>query len=410
MRNLTRWMPGFLLAGLLLSSGCGKKDEQPTRFNQALGDTPIGVPTAVGPIDTGILGDQTAYKPAGYERLETAAPAGGPASGAGGPEAQAVRGTLSELLRAVTERDIDLILDLCVSEQVAALREDFASTFYETTDTLDALQAVVKDKAADPESQAFQSPDEIVAKIGESILNAVTIEIVNDRRAVATINLGDIDLPDDAWSDIGRTIAAGRMFSQMAAGGTPPTAPSPPPAPAQPEPPRDPNVDGEAPTQPATTGPSLPEVSADEVRRLIADIKIPLALRKSNDKWRIALPLTVTQEQAEFLNDCLLVAKDVYADMTQRMSAATTIDEQAAIQAATQAAMGQMGAIMGLVARWPAFLQSVTDAIAAERDAAAEGADEGESTEEAQPAPEEGDTGDPNSGSPPPQGGRQRRP
>jgi hypothetical protein len=408
MRNLIRMLPGFLLAGLLLSSGCGKKEEQQTRFNQALGGTPIGVPTAVGPIDTGILGDQTNYKPAGYERLETGAPAGGPASGTGGPEAQAVRDTLSELVSAVTDRDIDLILDLCVSAQVAALRNDFTSTFYETTDTLDALQAVVQDKATDPDSEAFQPPDEIVARLGESILSATSIELVNDQNAVATINLGDLDLPDDAWSGIGRMVAASRMFSQMAAGGTPPVVP--PAAPAQPAAPRDPNVDGEAPAQPATPGLSLPEVSADEVRQLIADIKIPLSLRKSNEEWRLVLPLTVTAEHAEFLNDCLLVAKDLYADMTQRLSAAATVDEQVALQTATQAAMSQMGAIMGLVARWPAFMQSVTDAIAAERDSVAEPADQGEPAEEAQPTAEEPDTGDPNSDSPPPPGGRQRRP
>ena len=153
MKNVMRLLPAVLLVGILALSGCGKKEEEPTRFNRTLGDSPITAPLGTGSIDTGIFQDQTAYRPAPYEPLE---PEAGSGVESGGPEVEAIRGVLVDYFAAVLDLSVESILDMYVPEQVAILTEDpYMSTLFDTRETLSTFWATLQDKVAGSELEAL---------------------------------------------------------------------------------------------------------------------------------------------------------------------------------------------------------------------------------------------------------------
>jgi hypothetical protein len=384
-------LPAFLLAGLVVLGGCGKKEEQPTRFNRTLGGTAVGVPIGTGQIDTGILRDPKGYTPEAYEPLEGAAPG---AAAAGGPEVQAIRATLRRLIEATFELDFDTILDSFVPEQVATLREDdYMSTFYETKDTLDAFLAVLKDKATGPEFESSMELTESLQELVEPLLNAVTVTVEDEDNAVATLDLGRLELPAEVQAEITKALAMGASMGPAAVPGTTPgPAVGPRPPPVVPEP----NVPG------ATTDVPDGELSTDLLLEMMSGVQISVPLRKTDDEWKVDLRFSFQEEHAETINDGFLLVKDIVADLTQRIGQVETLDVQTYGQALMQTQMSNMGAIMGFVARAQAMIASILEA----RMGAA-GATE-ETEEEA--ATEPGAPEDPNAAAGPPPPGRGRTP
>lgn len=411
MKYLTRLLPGVLLAGLLALGGCGKKEEQPTRFNQTLGETAVGVPTGTAHVDTGILRDPSAYKPASYEPLEGAAPGG---VAAGGPEVQAVQTVLKDFIAAIFELDIDTLLDACVPAQVAVLREDeYVSTFYEANDTLEAFWAVLKDKAAGSEFEGLVPLIELLPELAEPIANAMTVTVLDDENAVATFDIEKFTLPEDLQA---RFMAAeeqlmplmmGAVVAQMAAGGET-GGPAPPSGP--PPTPPDPNVAG---TTPSTPGmPEMPGMPAggfspEMFQQMMGGGAAPgmsgfmevvtalrsRALRKIDGDWKLVLPLSIQEEHAELINDGLLLVKDLVADLTTEIDKAETLDFASLRENVGPVADRFDPAFKNWWARAEAMLASMMEAQPGE-----EGAEEPEAEEE-QPS-------EPNAPEPGPRGGR----
>lgn len=402
MSSVTRLLPGVLLAGMLVLGGCGKQDEQPTRFNQTLGDSPVGAPVATGLIDTGVLQDPTAYKPAPYERLE-----GGPAGGgAGGPEAEAAQAVLKEFILALFALDIDTILDTHVPEQVAVLREDeYMSSFYEAKDTLVTFWAVFKDKATGPEFEPFVRVIELLPELAEPVANAMTVSVLDEENAVATFDLERFELPEDVQAELMAasqqimTLAMGAMMAQMGAAGL-----TGGPTPGG-TPPEEPNAPAETPATPEIPGiPGMPAggFSPEMFQQFMpsdADTQQNCPLRKIDGEWRLVLPFSVQEEQAEVISEGLVLVKDLLADMTTRIDQTDTLDLGAFTQIAAETGTRMAPAFEGWWARAQMMIASITEEPTDDTGA-----------EEEEEAAEPNEPEDPNADSAPTPGRRRPRP
>lgn len=340
MKRTLGMLAGVLLAGALVLGGCGKKDEQPTRFNQTLGETPVGAPVATHSLDSGILKDPTTYKPAAYEPLEPQ-PAG---AGAGGAEARAVQAVVNNLIAGIFDGfDIETILDCFVPEQVAALRQDECiSAFHELKDTFDAFFAVLEEKASGPDMERLNALLGALPTLAEPLKNAITVSVLDEENAVATFDLGAFELPDEFRSAVEEMMtAATAAMGQMGI----PGAPGSPPA-------------GEG-AEGAEAAEETPSV--DMLLEMISGVRIPIPLRKVGEEWKLPLPFTFQEEHADLLTEGLGLYKDLIADITQGISEAETLDEQTAAQLQMRAMM-KMAPIMGWAARVKIVLASTIEA------------------------------------------------
>jgi hypothetical protein len=361
MRLAKRLLPGVWLAGLLLLGGCGKKEEQPTRFNRTLGSTPVGVPVAAAPVDTGILRDPKDYEPTPYEPLGGAAP--GPAASGGGPEVEAIRAVLQRLLEASFQLDVSAVLDSFVPEEVAVLRQDdYMSTLYETKDTIDAYWKVFQSKATGPELELIIRMWKLVPQLGQPLLNAITITVEDQENAVATLHGERFELPEDTQTAVDEVLAGlGALRAQMGAAGL---LGGPAPGAAEP------GAAGPAPGTPAG------ELSWETIREELAGKQISVRLRKVDEGWRLALPFTLQEEQADLLNEGLLLLKDYFAAVTAAYYQVETLDLQTA-QQIDMREQGKVLAFLGWMARAKAMLEAMTETGPGE-----EGAEETEAEEQ----------------------------
>jgi hypothetical protein len=358
MKLAKRLVPGILLAGFLLSGACGKKEEQPTRFNRTLGGTPAGAPTGTVHVDTGILQDPTAYKPADYTPLE-----GGPAAGAAaaGPEVEAVRGAARKLLDGIFALDVDTILDSFVPEQVAVLQKDeYKSTLYETKDTIDAYWAVFQDKATATEFQSLIRLYKLVPQLSEPLVNAITVTLQDEANAVATFDGRQFELPEDFRTAFEEALATStRMMAQL--GLTPGAVGGAPPQPAEPN---------AAATTPGTTGTPAGGFSLEKLQEEMGTVQVSLSFRRIGDAWKLALPFSLQEEQADLLNEGLLLVKDYFAAVTASIDQAETLDLQTYVQIEMRQ-QGKVLAFMGWVAQAQAMLTSMMEAPPGEKGAEA---------------------------------------
>jgi hypothetical protein len=369
MTDLLRTTCGLLLAGAVLLSGCGKKEEQPSRLNRTLGGSAIGAPLSPGPIDEGLLRDPSSYKPADYEPLEPAPVAGGAGGGDAGPEAEAVKTVVRDMVDAIFTRDVDGVLYGFVPSDVEALTADeFMSTAYELSDTVDALIAVLKDKGTGPEFEQTWEFLGMVADLAEPLGNSVTVAILDEENAVATINMEQVEFPqelDDAIASMLQSATA--MAAMMSGGGAAGEegageTPAAPPMPGMPM--------GEIPAE---------MLSPDVLMQGLKTAQIPLPLRKIDEDWKLALPEPIAAEDAELLRELLEIFKNVAAATTQRVDQVETLDAQMFLQITNQAFMPQLGPIMGWAGRAQALaLERAENAEAAPDD---QGGDPNDSAE-----------------------------
>lgn len=334
MKLVSGMLAGLSLWGLLLSAGCGKSEPgEPTRFNRVLGDTTPAAPTAAPPSDVSVLQDPKAYQPAGYEPLESMAGAtvGGATAGA---QAAAALAAVQDLLAAGFEFDIERILDAFVPEQVASLRQDdYLSTWYETKDTWAQYWAVFKEKARGPELEGYIRLAEGLAGLAAPLSKTISVTVLDEQNAVATIDLGKLELPPDFKDQLAANLNA---FGELLAGGAGgmPGLPAAGPGPGG----------GAAPASPT-------DLSPEKLTELLAGVQLPLPLRKVADQWKVSLPAAITEEQAEVIQQGLLLIRDMLADLTERLDQVETLDLQSYMQLSMQVQMANMGALMGFVAR-----------------------------------------------------------
>ena len=370
-----------LLVGLLLTSGCGKSDDQPTRFNQTLGGTPAGAPVGAGSIDPGILRDPKDYTPESYEPLEGEAP-----PGAEGPEAEEIRNLIARLIDGAFHLETDTVLDAFVPEQVAALRDEdeYITNLDELSDALRAWGQAITDKASAPELEAFARVAELLPDMTAPLLNAFTVSIIDEENAVATFDLARLEIPEELQTALGEVAEVGiAMAAQTGGGGlmgggllggTTPDGAAPPGA-----------GEGAAPA-----GDFSPEML-----RNLPSVEIPLLLRKVDNSWRLALPFAIGEQHAELISEGARVFKEYFTDYAQAVGQVEALNMETLGQIETQMRMRHMGPIMGLVGRATPMISSMMEQEPGpEAEAAEADGDQAEPEEEEEPEePPEGRRG-----------------
>ncbi len=402
MTTMKRIWPGALLLGMLLIGGCGKNEDQPPAFNEALGDSPVGTPFSVGPIDTGILQDPGSYQPANYEPLEGAAPAAG-AAGGGGEETQAARDVVASAIEDLFALNLTAVLDAFVPDQVAALQEDpCGSALEETADTLDAYWTVFKEKAQGPEFEPTLKLFAALPQLVEPLKQTIKVTILDDTNAVATLDFSDFTLPDDVKEAVAGAMQAAQA---MMAGGMMPGAPGGPGGPGGAG---APGARGAAPggrgglvtppggrargpaagpgAQPPSGG-ALPAgvemPSIDEMLDQLTQVKVPLPMKKVDDEWHIVLPLTFTPDEAQVIADGLDILKEATADLTQQIEQVDQLDAQTYMQMEMAAQGKMLPQLMG----WFARAKMTFEAALEEAHSAGKAAEKPPAQEEPQPGP-----------------------
>lgn len=102
---------------------CGKTQEPPTRDPRVLGGTPEGAPVGLATVDTGILQDQTQYRPASFGGAGPA-DAGASAAAAGADAAAAARELVTNLLNDIESGEVELVLRALEPDQIEPLAAD----------------------------------------------------------------------------------------------------------------------------------------------------------------------------------------------------------------------------------------------------------------------------------------------
>lgn len=359
MKRVMSMLPAGLLIGMLLAAGCGKSDDQPTRFNETLGGTPAGAPVAAGPVDRGILKDPASYKPASYEPLEPGEPTG-PGGGAEGPEAEKIRSMLSRVAEAIPDLDFQTVLDACVPEQVAALTgvDEYLDNLDGLAAAVDSYVRVLREKAGESDTEELATLTALLPELMQSVSKAFSVSVLDDEHAVATFHLDQLEIPEQLKAKIAEGMQAGAALSTQMGATSPGGQPS------------------EAP---------LGDFTPDMLDSL-PSVEVPLPLRKVDDAWRFELPFTIEEQHAELIGEGAVLIKDLLTDLTQAFGQAETLDEQTAMQISMQVSGRHMPAIMGWFARTQLAFASL---IEAEPQPAEAEADEVEADEPEEEAPEE---------------------
>jgi ribosomal protein L12E/L44/L45/RPP1/RPP2 len=323
MKPVTYLLRTGLVVGLLLASGCGKSDDQPTRFDETLGGTSAGAPTGAGSVDRGILRDPAEYKPAPYEPLEGEAPAGG--GGAEGPEAEAIRGMLSRVAEAIPDLDFQTVLDACVPEQVAALTgvDEYLDNLDGLRGAVESYMRLISEKAGGSDAEELATLTALLPDLMKSVSNAFSVSVLDEEHAVATFHLDRLEIPEQLRAKLAESMQA--VAATAAQMGT--AAPA---------------------GQPGAT--PLGDFTPDMLDNL-PSLEVPLPLRKVDDAWRFELPFTIEEQHAELIGEGALLLKDLLTDLTQAFGQAETLDEQTAMQIGMQVSGRHMPAIMGWYAR-----------------------------------------------------------
>lgn len=363
MSHALRSLPVILIVGMLLAAGCGDNDEQTPRFNENLGDSPIGAPIGTGPIDAGILQDQTSYKPTAFEPLDGVTPAAGAGGATASGEAADAKAAVDRLIDSSFAMDVDVMLDGFVPGQVAALREDpCMQAIYDVTDALGVFTRIVREKGTGPEFQASNELADALPLLAGPIKNAIRVDVLDEENAVATLAVGRLEIPDELKTKINGALE--QIMAMASSGGAPPAG----------EAPKDPNS---TPPEGAQAAP-VAQVSLDAILEANAAVEIPLPLKKVNDEWRLALPFSFNEEQAELIAEGLGIVNETLGGVTQQISAVETLDMQNYMQILMQA-QGSAGLrLMGWSARAKTVFGPLLETGAAEGDGAAKPADGGE--------------------------------
>jgi len=371
---MVRILSTSLFIALLIASGCGKSDQNDApRFNETLGEDAVGAPPGPGTVDTGVLKDPATYEPAAYESLEPETFSAG-AGDAGSPEAQAAREAMTELIDAVFELDFEMVLEAFVPEQVEALMTDeYLDNLAAMSDAMDASTQAFKAKATTPELEAMADMYDMLAELAEPLQNTIVISVLDEENAIATFDMARLELSEDvqnSFAQMAQTAMA--MSSQMQAGmmggSMPPGAAAAPPNAGSPE----------------AAGGMLPGgLSPEMLQGMLAQVKIPISLRKVDDAWRISLPFTFEEQHAELVNEAVTVVKEMSEETTRALEQVETLDLQTYMQLSQQVQMRHMPALMGLAGRAAPMFSSLMDTTDETQDDAAEGEEEQAESDEA---------------------------
>lgn len=334
MSHALRSLPSILIVGILFAAGCGENQDERPRFNENLGDSPVGAPIGAGPIDNGILQDQTNYRPAPFEPLE-GEPAAAGDDGEGDGEAGAAQAAINDLIDSVFEADIDTILDAFVPEQIAALREDpCMTTIYDATDALEAFMETVREKGTGPEFEASNELWDALPLLAEPLKRVFSVTMLDEENAVATLAISKLEIPDEFAEVFSKAMTQSMAMGagMMGAGAAPPDA---------------------AAGKPTATGAGMPPggMSPDALLAMTGDVEIPLPMKKVDDEWRLVLPFSFTTEQAELISEGLEIVNETLGTTTQQIDELETLDAPTYTQILMQAQGSALPQLMGWFAR-----------------------------------------------------------
>ncbi len=166
-------LSAVLTAAVAVLCGCERNYDPPPPFNEGLGDSGGILPTAEPRVDTGILQDQRAYKPAEVRGL-------GGTVDAADANAQ-IRQLVEQLLAARQSGDIDAILALFNRAHVEAIVESEA--LFNTFDAIKAVEDVAADKLGPEVVEQYRDVRR------DDIRGNLTIEIHGAGSASVTPNL-----------------------------------------------------------------------------------------------------------------------------------------------------------------------------------------------------------------------------
>lgn len=364
-----------LILGLLLIGGCGKTDQDaPPRFNETLGGSAVGAPPGTGTIDAGILKDPASYKPAAFEPL-TPAPA---AAEAESPEAQAAHAAVNQTVDALFGLDFATLIDAFPADAVKTLKQDdYVDNLNALSDAIGRNTSVFKEKATGPELQAIAGIYDFLPTLAEPLKNAFVIQVIDEQTARATFDPSRIP-PEMLTQLMAKAQPLMAMAASLAPGqgmpvAAPGTEPSEPAAAEGEEPAAEPMGrpsgrtsrrtalpaeegtpgEGATPEAPAAAPEAaMPAMGGPSLEGMLSQAALPaIPLRKIGDAWKIDLPLTFTDEQAELINELVVEVKAMFDETTQAMEQAATLDLQTYSQISNQIQARHMPVFMGLFGR-----------------------------------------------------------
>ena len=343
MKHPMRMLPLALAAGFLLVAGCGKQDTDSPRLNETLGDSPAGAPVGAGSIDTGILQDQAAYKPADYEPLveRAAAPGAAPvAAGDQGEDATAIREVAHDALLSLMELNLAGLLDAFPEENIAALRADeCVSAADGLSDSLNNFFGVMQSKAGPDAPGADLDIAVLTGSLADALIGTISVAVLDEQTATATLDMGRFALPDDVRQAIDEAMAA------MAGGGADAGEPNAADA--------------------AEAAAGMGGMSPDALLAMAKAISFDIPFRRTDDGWRVDVPITFEEEHAELLAEGFGIISRIYGELAQRIGAMEPFNPQEMQAIAQQVQMQHMGELMGWVGRAQMAAMSLADSMAA---------------------------------------------
>lgn len=136
------WLVGGLLAAAILSQGCGEGQAPPPPLNTRLGGADHGTPFGAGPIDRGILQDQTTYTPAPMPNVGGGGAGGSSVAAGSGDVKNEVLALYDGLLKAGLDCDVETALGAYQPEHVAEVLKD-TSALLDTCQKVTTLCGVI---------------------------------------------------------------------------------------------------------------------------------------------------------------------------------------------------------------------------------------------------------------------------
>jgi hypothetical protein len=390
-------------AGSLLLGACGKSEDAPPRYNQRLGDGPDGAPLGAASVDLGILQDQSSYQPANFTSLPGA---GGSAATADSKEQAAVRQRMGDLLTAVLDHDFDAVLDAFNPDQVATL-DEHVSAMHDTVTKYQAFKRTLQEKMTGQpgfDLGAAEAFDELawkyIRKAVDVVVSALTVEVADEENAAVGIDLPKLiaamgPLVQEFQAELAQNPAAAAYLASVGSampgmGGIPGMGGMP-------------GAEGAGGVEraEAAEGQGLPAGAAQmpldmasmaqmAEQMSAAGGEMPtLPLKYIDGDWRIQLPFTFSEQQAELVGEALILAQDFLDKMTDKVESVDTLDQQTLMMMGQQTFVEVMPQAMELFARAQQVFGPAMGGLAEPvQPAEDEAREEGEEEEEAEDEPE----------------------
>lgn len=330
------------LAGLMSLAGCGRISEDTPPLNQTLGSGVIGAPVGGQAADLGILKDQTAYRPTKYQplaQLAGVAPSGAAAQD-DSPQAAEVRALMDDFLTGIYSLDFGLVLDCFPPDRVKALdQDDYRSAMIEMSDTLKNFWSVFKSKAEGTDLAPVVKLVELLPQTKGPTLASLTVKTLDEENANVTVDKARFEAAAaDISSEMQAAVAEVTPVIMSAVAGA------------------------MAAQQPGGAGQeAAPAMTPEMMQQMMGGMggapgAAPMAVEdlpvvKIEGAWKIALPMEISEDLAEFIHEGCLLTKDYFGELTARIDAAPEMNAQSFMAIAMQVGMAKAPQAMAWQAR-----------------------------------------------------------